>query len=309
MKRMILTGLLVAGLALAGCVDGGGAIDGRTRTYRRPQDNVPGVDVSQMKGPFTIYCRKFLGLDRHDQAMRHLRALERKGMPNGYSVDEPGGTVLYYGTYQKHDSPLAKKDLDTIRRFLYGQPRQKAFPVAALTPIQRPAKAYFPLAQARKDGLYSLMIAVFNGPQKEGRTFQESAVVLARTLREQEKLEAYVHHGETSSAVCLGAFVPEAIYIEQRAPQLSTDPRDLAGIQTSDDEAARRTKVVDPKAKALQQKFPHMMYNGGRKWRWAYRYVGKLWVRRQIYAPTVFVEIPGRTVNQRGEVIIERIIE
>ena len=304
-KAFVILTLLAAAVWLGGCIDGGGGIGG----VRRPQDGVPGVDASDLSkypGPFTVYCRKFMGPEQHEMVARHLRALERFGMPKGYSISEPGGTVLYYGTYTKHDSPLAKKDLETLRRFLYGDSRQKSFPVAGMAPIRRPPEDYFPLTKARKNALYSLMIAVFSGPQKEGRTFQESAVLLAKTLREKEKLEAYVHHASTSSAVCLGAYDTDAIYTERRIPSLSSDPRDLVRDKVTTEDLARRTKVVDLRARALQKKFPHMMVNGGRKARWTYRYVGGKWARRGFVTRTIFIEIPGRKVNRHGEIVIGR---
>ncbi len=300
MSRVLVTlTLLATAVWLGGCIKGDGGIgDGKlVMDASRP---------SKYPGPFTIYCCKFIGPDRNELVARHLLALDRFGMPKGNSIREPGGTALCYGTYTKLDSPLAKKDLEALRRVIYGDSRRKSFPEAAMVPVIRPLQEYFPLAKARKDALYSLMIAVFSGPQREGYAFHEVAVMLARSLREQGKQEAYVHHGVTSSAVCLGAYDPEAIYIELRMPSLSSDPQDITKTTVTTDDLARRTKIVDPKARALQKKFPHMLINGRRKSRWMHSYKDSKFMRQGLISPTVFVKIPGRKVNRHGDVIIGR---
>jgi hypothetical protein len=171
--------------------------------------------------------------------------------------------------------------------------------------VPKPAEDYCPLAAAPPEALYSLQVAAFYGPQNEGRTFQESAIMLARELREKNKLEAYVNHGETCSVVCVGSFPPEAIETPRRMPSISTDPRDLVQGKISVEDIARLTKVVDPNARALQQQFPHMLYNGAERWQWIHREIApRQWTHRKEYYPSMFVTIPNRKVNEQGQVVI-----
>jgi len=283
------------------CVLAPGCVGGRTGAGDE-------VDLSEYPGPFTILCRRFAGPYRSQEVLRHLEALEARKMEQGYTVEDPAGTLLYYGQYEKYDGPEATRDLSTLKQFIYGDTRQRAFPLARMIPMPKPPEEYYPLVDAPSTALYSLQIAVFYGPQNEGRTRQESAILLAKELREKDKLDAFVHHGVGASVVCVGAFPPSAIETQRRMPSISTDPQDLVQSDVSVEDLARLTKVVDPRASSLQKRYPHMFYNGGEKWQYFYRFVNGRWTRRKVYSPSLFVMIPGRKVGPQGQVEIERIL-
>jgi hypothetical protein len=234
-------------------------------------------------GPYTILCKRFEGPYQDADARRHVAAMEAKRMPAAFTVREGGGTLLYYGQYKTAEDAQLDKDMSLIVQFRYGT-GELSFPGARLVPVPKPAEQYYPLAQA--EGYYSLQVAVFFGPQAEGRTRQQSAVMLAKALRERRH-EAYVHHGPTVSAVCLGTFAEDAIEMPYRPPM-----RGQRGTRKNPfdaEEFARMTRVVDPDARALQRQFPEMAHNGKRRVVVIKRRGGG---ERRVNMPSLFVKIP-----------------
>lgn len=163
---------------------------------------------------------------------------------------------IYYGRYQRNVNPFTREqtfrpdftaDLQRVRSLVVGRRTERPFSAATVEVLDLPKPRYPQWDLARQDGYWSLQVGVFyetSGLKKP----REAAESYCKLLRDQGH-EAYLHHGETVSSVCIGVFGKNALRDEKkRHPRTG---RQFVG-----------TVFADPRLAALQRKFPHNLENG-----------------------------------------------
>lgn len=232
-------------LALAGC----GGQNGGFALFGKPKDE----DV------WSIRCITIAGVDAANVAGSYARALRSvPGLKPGLvqTIDDESGTAVFYGRYVRRFDALTGKqtytpeprnELNLIRQLALSTSDEWPFRLAQLEPLpaEEIGDAAWDLRNA--DGYWSLNVAVFYNTG-EMRARRQAAVDYCKLLREQGH-EAYFHHGQVNSSVCVGAFPKGAIEQQSRA-----DP--VTGIPTT------VSRIVDERMLETQKKFPHNLENG-----------------------------------------------
>jgi len=210
---------------------------------------------------WAIRCLSLHGPDQFQRAEAWAAALRKvPGLKPELVqiITDEEGTTLYYGRYRRiyADDPAKEryepnhlKDLETIRSLRFEGQDVWPFILATMDvlPTYHTSHPEWDLNNA--DGYWTLHVAVFyNTGGMQSRRY--AAEEYCRILREQGE-EAYFHHGPVRSSVYIGAFPFSAIADVQREDPLA------GGI-------VRTITIVDPKLKAIQERFPHSLENGHR---------------------------------------------
>lgn len=181
--------------------------------------------------------------------------------PDRVQIDTRGdATQVLYGRYaREYDvktgrvtfKPDPSQDLALIRAVATGS--RKPFYTAALVaaplpPDGHPERSAWDLAN-RHDGYWALHVAVFYNTEAMTQR-RQAAEEYCKLLRDQG-VEAYFHHGDVNSSVCVGVFPYSAVVTQQ-----VSDP------------ATRTVRVEsvikDPRLIDLQRRFPDSLENGHR---------------------------------------------
>ena len=208
---------------------------------------------------WAIRCIAIAGEDNARIAASYARALRSvQGLKAGLVqvADDENGSTVYYGRYVRRFDALTSKqtytpdprnDLNLIRQLALSTSDEWPFRLAQLEPLPvgEVGNADWDLRSA--NGYWSLNVAVFYN-SGEMRSRRQAAADYCKLLREQGD-EAYFHHGQVNSSVCVGAFPESAIEQVTRTDPVSRVPTTVS-------------KIVDPKMLELQKKFPHNLENG-----------------------------------------------
>lgn len=183
---------------------------------------------------WTIYCKTYSGPDHIvvAKAMRdQLRARDRS-MPDWYVVHGEGESTLYYGFYRvvSESETTDPKDAREAARFQRDRKKidmmtdatgNRPFRYCHASPFAGPDPAGPPEWNLENaNGYWTIQIAAYSGSPMR----KQYAVDAVREARAQG-IEAYYHHGSTTSSVCIGAWPEQAVRQsdEVRATN-STDP-------------------------------------------------------------------------------------
>ncbi|HEV2293173.1 MAG TPA: hypothetical protein VGR35_04910 [Tepidisphaeraceae bacterium] len=224
---------------------------------------------------WTILCREIGGAG-HVQRARQLRdnLVNTTGMRDWHLLHKEDSSVLYYGYYKTYNEPKAKADRTKIDSMSDANGR-RPFRMAHMTPLDAADPGGPPewnLANAK--GYWSLQIGAYMG-SPERKQFAVDAVRAAR----QQGIEAYYHHGENMSLVCVGSWPREAVRLaddELRAgdqgqikvvlPPLTPDVKEAPEIRGKGGRKlhveALRNEVLDPTLKAAMEQYPTNAING-----------------------------------------------
>jgi hypothetical protein len=155
---------------------------------------------------WTIYCLAIPGADHVQRAKELEDTLKQSShMSAWYLIHEDQQSTLYYGYYKNSDDPRLKDDrqrIMTIADQVGNHPFSEALPVLIASPDPT-APPEYNLMNAK--GFWSLEIAAYEGPGRKEAAVQ--SVIEAR----KEGFEAYYHHGESVSDVCIGSWPEEAL--------------------------------------------------------------------------------------------------
>lgn len=223
---------------------------------------------------WTILCREIGGVG-HVQRARQLKEslMNTPGMRDWHLLHKEDSSVLYYGYYKTYNEPKAKADRAKIDSMADAQGR-RPFRLAHITPLDAADPAGPPewnLANAK--GHWSLQIAAYLGSPER----KQYAIDAVRAAREQG-IEAYYHHGDNVSLVCVGSWPREAVRLadddvragDQGQPKVVLPPLP-PGVKEPEIRGpggrklhveAGRNEIVDPTLKAMMDKYPTNAVNG-----------------------------------------------
>ncbi len=155
---------------------------------------------------WTIYCVAIPGPGHVERSKELEDDLKQSShMSAWYLIHEDQQSTLYYGYYKSNDDPRLKADRKQIMAMADqggNRPFGEALPVLIASPDPT-APPEYNLLNAK--GYWSLEIAAYEGPGRKEAAVQ--SVLEAR----KEGVEAYYHHGESISEVCIGSWPEEAI--------------------------------------------------------------------------------------------------
>lgn len=239
------------------------------------QDN--SVVVPPNDAQWTIYCIAIPGPDHVERAKELEDDLKQSThMSAWYVIHEDQQSTLYYGYYKSNDDPKLKADRQRIMAMgdqAGNHPFTEALPVLIASPDPTAPPAYN-LTNAK--GFWSLEIAAYEGPGRKEAAVE--SVLEARKLG----VEAYYHHGDSVSDVCVGAWPEEAIKKQdtdtgssdsQDEPILVLGPgghlpesmtRGLVDKETHKQVHVleQKVEVLDPTLMAAMRKYPTYSLNG-----------------------------------------------
>ncbi len=249
--RMLCLALLLA--PTIGCDSGSGTI-GLRPTASQDEDTWA-IRCLALRGP-----NRFTLARNYTEALKQVANLEPKLVQ---TIHHAGESTIYYGRYRRrYDArkdaefyrPNNLGDLNLIRQLsltiqdpVTGPRPVWPFQMATMDtlPTGRTTRTEWLLTNAR--GHYSLQVGVFyDTEQMRRRKF--AAEEYCKLLRAEGR-EAYYHHGQINSSVCIGAFPERAIQTFKRE-----DP--LTGILHV------TARIVDKDMLALQRKYPRNVHNG-----------------------------------------------
>jgi hypothetical protein len=226
-----------------------------------------GKSKDEVEDVWAIECVRVSGPDRAQKArncaehLRHAAGLKPDLIQTREDTD---ATAVYYGRYVRTYDTRSKKEsfkpdpADDLKRLRdlsmnLADPATgrtaPAWPFRLAKTVRLAGALRLPQWELTKNpGYYSLQVGVFyNEGGFDQRKF--AAEEYCRILREDDKQEAWYHHGDTMSIVTIGAFPKDAI-------QNYTSENDLTGSKQV------TAKIVDPKMLATQKKYPHNLHNG-----------------------------------------------
>ncbi len=179
---------------------------------------------------WTILCVEAVDRQRKTNCDNLARGLRQVQQLDGKQVRVEHGdraSQLYYGTYYRKVDPATgregfagevRHDLEVIRNLASGN----AYPFSGARvvpkPTPDPGRPEWHLSRCPTD--YTLQIGVFyNTPTFGSR--KQAAVDWVEKLR-AEGIEAYYHHGEVRSSVCVGHFTADDVIRKQVGPKNRT---------------------------------------------------------------------------------------
>jgi hypothetical protein len=271
--------------------------------------------VAPKDAQWTLYCQAIGGPTHVEEAKAVKDKLAQIApIKDWYVIHQESESVLYYGFYRTIDEKDAKdrkegERAQRDRRTIAGMQDQagnRIFEHVYFVPVAAPDPAAPPewnLSNA--SGYYTLEIAAY----KDNPRRKDAAVQAVRDARAQG-IDAYFHHGETTSSVCIGAWPKAAIAGEEEdvakgiVPD-SKDPNetmlvlpqatsDLDQLKVHDAHDGRRIRTyapgqrpVDPSLIAMMEKYPTHAVNG-------VTYVTKTQDGKQLEDPSFIVRIPRK---------------
>jgi hypothetical protein len=276
--------------------------------------NVTATPVAPADARLTLYCLAIPGIDHVAQSkMLKGQLIERTGWNDFYIIHGETESILYYGYYKDFigsANPKEKQraEADRAKIVSFRDSRSdRPFRGAAFVDLSTPDPEGPPewnLANTPADRMWTLQIAVY----KDSPLRKQYAVDAVREARKQG-IEAYYHHGQSVSSVCIGAYPRQALR-EQETATAETQNSDQpivvlpaplpagAGGDFYVNEGGRRVKAqvmaprvepVDPALLAAMKAFPHYSVNGEQTMtRARHKRTGR---EVQVFDPSVIVEI------------------
>lgn len=203
---------------------------------------------------------RFTVLDQYAAALKDVPGIKDKYI---VVIHDDNESSLYYGQFERvYNSKTAShsykpdptKELNLIRSIYVENSRLAKedvnnwpFRFATMARLPTGDSAHPEWDLTRAPGYWSLQVAVFyNSDEMTQR--KHAAVEYCKLLRNQGH-EAYYHHGDEKSSVCVGTFPRESV-------QQVKETNSLTGL------VHVSYKLADPKIAELQKKFPHNLENG-----------------------------------------------
>ena len=204
-------------------------------------------------------------IDAYADALKKVRGLSSRKV---LAVHDEQESTLYYGDYRRvfnsatgenNYEPDPRPALEAIRSLSIGNSRLPAgavenwpFRFATIAQLPHEGSGHPEWNLDNAAGYWSLQVAVFYNVD-EMRQRRRAAVEYCKLLREQG-VDAYYHHGDQNSEVCVGLFPAEAV-------QQVTEKDAYTG--------ALRVgfKIADPRLMDLQKQHPHCIENGFKVYR------------------------------------------
>jgi hypothetical protein len=197
---------------------------GRKRAAAGGGSNIP------KDAQWTILCRSVTGIDHVGRARQWKEALQKTpGLKDWYLVHKEDESLIYYGYYRSFNDPKDaketaraqrdRKQIDALTDSMGNRPFSRAIFVALSAPDPG-GPPEWNLVNAT--GHWSLQVAAY----KDHPDRKAAAVEAVRAAREMG-VDAYYHHGETTSSVCVGAWPRGAV----------TETVDSGGEQAKPDDA------------------------------------------------------------------------
>lgn len=266
--------------ALPGSSAGKQATSSAKATASTVADSQEDRPVPPADAQWTIYCRTITG-PNHIAESRRLRDDLRKisDLRGWYLVHGNNETTLYHGYYRAFDDPndpatrRAQTELDSIKKLkdLSDRPLFRHAMFVGINVSDPEAPAEWNLLNS--GGYYTLEIGIYTGSIER----KQAAVDAVREARARG-IEAYYHHGDNASSVCIGAWGPEAA--ETAAPVVN-DAVDKPVVIATDRPTGRLAEGLqrlkeskqaitvtpnfipkDPTMIEMMQRFPHRYING-----------------------------------------------
>lgn len=203
---------------------------------------------------------RFTILDQYAEALKKVDKIKDRKV---VVIHDDNESSLYYGKYERvYNSKTAShsykpdptKELNYIRN-IYVQNTRLAendvnnwpFRYATIARLPTGDSAHPEWDLTRAAGYWTLQVAVFyNSDQMTQR--KAAAVQYCKVLRDQGH-EAYYHHSNEKSSVCVGLFPRDAVRQVKETNKLTG----LVHVSY---------KLADKRIDELQRKFPHNMENG-----------------------------------------------
>lgn len=224
--------------------------------------------AAQSEDLWAIRCLSLQAADRMRRIETYAESLRKAPGLNAKLVLVVHGdeeSAVYYGRYQRvfnsatnnpEYKPDPAKTLQLIRSLSVsnstlpaGDPSNWPFRFASVAQLPTGEALHPEWNLENASGYWSLHVAVFyNVDQMRER--KRAALEYCKLLRDQGA-EAYFHHGEDKSSVCVGVFGKDAVVEVQE-----TDP--LTG------NSKVSYKLAEPKIAALQKQYPESLENGYR---------------------------------------------
>lgn len=184
--------------------------------------NTDSSDFNNVQSGWSIVLRSLAGDPSSEEAARLLATTRRAvGRSDVRLARRSSGVAVVLGSYDRPDSPEAKRDLASVRAVTVGG--RRPFAAAFLAPPARQVDygdtPRYNLASVKTrfgDGaIWTLQIGVYNSDNRaEAKEAAERAVVELRQQGEQ----AFYYHGRTQSMVTIGVFGRKD-YDEQAGPK------------------------------------------------------------------------------------------
>ena len=252
---------------------------------RAPAQEPPASVVVPAGAEWTIYCTTVPGIG-HIERSKALRdaLLRNTGMRDWYVVHAANETTLYYGFYKTMDRNVkaTREKIDAMTDASGNRPFRNSLIVEVAAPDPQ-APPQWNLANASRGMVWSLQVAAYaDHPDRK-----KYAVDAVKGFRENG-VQAFYHHGQSVSSVCVGAW-PEAAVRGDMEPAyndpnkqrpmeeiMSHNPADIVvlpqGMPPVNKEMMfgdRRVRAVtphleavDPTLLATMKTYPHHYYNG-----------------------------------------------
>lgn len=239
--NVLLAAVLAAGLI--GCDGNGQAVE--TDSGGSWLGRLGGESRSDADGEWSVVLFWDESPDRHSLLRQVKRDTEQHtGWDDLMVVHEEGRSVLYWGDYRSVEQ--ANRHVKKARA-VKTPAGVRAFPQAMAVPLpgQDVGPAAWQLKNAR--GAYSICVASFyNVPEKGFHERKQAALAYCKQLREKGE-EAYVHHGPSSSSVCIGAFPASSVRMVNRGGQ-------------------KHPQILDARLERIMEKYPKLAVNGMEHW-------------------------------------------
>jgi len=259
---------------------------------------------------WTLYCAAVAGPDRFGRIAQLKSALIAKsGLTDWYVIHNEANSTLFYGFYSSVEknqragvmAHAQQKQIQDLRN----DQGDRMFAACFFTPIVQPdpvAPAEWKLTNAPPKAYWSLQVAAF----KDNPLRKQAAVELVKQFR-SKGVEAYFHHGESISHVCIGAWPMDSVAKQDDDKGRTVSPEDdimvsgevlpdrfqKASLSGNDGHKirsyAQRIEIIDPSLKATMAEYPEHVVNYETSSQKVKTTDGSL---KRITAPSLLVVIP-----------------
>jgi hypothetical protein len=231
---------------------------------------------------WTLYCASVGGPDRFAR-MAQLKAymMAKTELKDWYVVHDEQNSTLFYGFYtavEKTERSSARAHADRKMISEFRDNDERPFAACFFTPVTPPDPAAPPewnIVNAPPRAHWSVQIAAF----KDNNERKQAAVQAVKELREKG-VDAYFHHGQAVSSVCVGLWPEDALKRQEMdggsavvdaddAMLITQEPLPAkyqkAKMRTSDGQRlvpfAQRIEIADKSLDAVLKEYPYHFVN------------------------------------------------